>query len=307
MLKTASYIVGVAVVYSLLIRLLIPSFPVHKGGVVVITGASTGIGHDAALELDKAGYTVFAGVRRQADLELLKSEGSVRLHPIILDVTSSSDIENVLQTVKSFLSYSGLPLAGLVNNAGICYLGPLEYSDQQKDRRSFDVNVFGLMDITRVFIPLLRQSKGRIVNIGSGAGILAAPLVSVYSATKFAVSAISDSLRRELRPHGVSVSEVNPAYVDTPIKGKMDGFDHLTAEQRELYKLDQFEIRSKKSFLKADTTAVTSEAILDAIDNPSPRARYVVANVDGIPLWIMAKLIWHIPVEVLDFIVSRMR
>ena len=302
MLKAAAYVIGIAVIISFVSRLLAPSYPVHPGGVVLITGASTGIGRDAAAALHSAGYTVFASVRRQSDADGLKSEFGDRMHPIILDVTSASDIKSSLGTIQEFLSTSRLPFAALVNNAGIPYELPLEFSDPARVRDLFDVNVFGLMDVTRTFIPLLRQSKGRIINIGSFAGIFAPRFLSSYSATKFAVSAISDALRRELAPHGVSVSEVCPAYVDTPIKGKASGFGHLTAEQKALYNLDEYERNLKRFFEKADTTAVTSDAILDAIGNKSPRPRYVVANVDGLPAWVMAKMTWHLPVEIVDFI-----
>ncbi len=303
-MRSAALIVTAVVVYTVLIHFLRPTFPVHRGGVVVVTGASTGIGHDAAVALDKAGYTVFAGVRRQADADGLRAEGSERMRPIILDVTSPSDIESAVRAVEEHLKASGLPLAGLVNNAGLGHDCPLEFSLPHKVRQVFEVNVFGLLDITRAFIPLLRESRGRIVNIGSFAGLVAPRLFSIYSGTKFAVSGISDSLRRELLPHGVSVSEVNPAYVDTPIQTKGgSSSQHLTEEQRKLYDFDQFERAMERSFELSDTTQVTNEAIVDAIVSPKPLARYVVANVDGVPAWLMAKVAAHIPVELMDFLV----
>ena len=298
-----SLVVLVVVYFAFSSRLFHPKFPVYKEGVVVVTGASTGIGHDAAVTLHDAGYTVFAGIRRKEDADSLQGE---RMHPIILDVTSSADIDRALVTVQGYLSTSQLPLAGVVNNAGIGYLSPFEFSDPQRIRALFDVNVFGLMDVTRAFLPLLRQSQGRVVNIGSIAGLFSAPLCSAYSATKFAVSAISDSLRRELHRHGVSVSEINPAFVKTPIQTKGDGIGHYTEEQLALYPLKEFEEKTKKSFPLADSTEVTSSAILDAITSESPRARYVVANVDGIPAWIIAKILTHLPVEVVDFMIQNL-
>jgi len=103
-----------------------------------------------------------------------------------------------------------------------------------------------LLDIIREFIPLLRQHKGRIVNIGSLAGIIATPSSGIYSATKFAVEAITDSLRRELRPHGVAVTAVDPGFVTTPIREKFVGFDYLTQEQKALYNLDEAEKKTRE-------------------------------------------------------------
>ena len=185
---------------------------------VVITGASTGIGKATALHLDKVGYRVFAGVRKDADGQALAEGASEKLTPILLDVTDDESIETAVTTVTGATAGE---LSGLVNNAGLSLNGPLELVAVPDIRKLMDVNVIGLLAVTKTFLPLLRKGKGRIVNISSGHGLLAVPDKSAYAASKFAVQAISDSLRVELRPFGVSVSCLAVGKVDTAVLGKI--------------------------------------------------------------------------------------
>jgi NAD(P)-dependent dehydrogenase (short-subunit alcohol dehydrogenase family) len=185
---------------------------------VVITGASTGIGKATALLLDQVGYRVFAGVRKDADGQALAEEASERLTPILLDVTDDESIATAVTTITDATSGE---LSGLVNNAGLSLNGPLELVPVSDIRKLMDVNVIGLLAVTKAFLPLLRKGKGRIVNISSGHGLLAVPDKSAYAASKFAVQAISDSLRIELRSFGVSVSCIAVGKVDTAVLGKI--------------------------------------------------------------------------------------
>jgi len=185
---------------------------------IVITGASSGIGKATALHLDQLGFRVFAGVRKEADGQALSDEASDKLTPILLDVTDDDSIAAAVRTVTEAPSAR---LFGLVNNAGLSINGPLELVPLTEIKKLMDVNVIGLLAVTKAFLPLLRESQGRIVNISSGHGLLAIPDKSAYAASKFAVQAISDALRVELRPFGVSVSCLAVGKVDTEVLGKI--------------------------------------------------------------------------------------
>ena len=185
---------------------------------VLVTGASTGIGRATALKLDAIGYRVFAGVRREEDRRALRQEASDALSPLMLDVADADSIAGAVVRVDED---TGGRLSGLVNNAGLSLNGPLELLPVSEIRKLFEVNVVGLLAVTRAFIPLLRKTRGQLINVSSGYGLLAIPDKSVYAASKFAVQAISDSLRLELRPFGVSVSNLVVGKVDTAVLGKI--------------------------------------------------------------------------------------
>ena len=194
---------------------------------VVITGASTGIGRATALHLDQLGFEVFAGVRRETDSQALADSASPRLRPLFLDVT---DADSIAAAVEEVAGSTKGELFGLINNAGLSLNGPLELVQISEVEKLFDVNVIGLLAVTKAFIPLLRKGKGRLINISSGHGLLAIPDKSVYAASKFAVQAISDALRTELAPFGVSVSNLVVGKVDTAVLGK------ILAEREDLVK-----------------------------------------------------------------------
>jgi NAD(P)-dependent dehydrogenase (short-subunit alcohol dehydrogenase family) len=186
---------------------------------IVITGTSTGIGKACALHLDKLGFKVYAGIRKQADGDSLKIDASDRLTPIVLDVT---DAESIGAASSIIAKETDGEVFGLINNAGIGRGGALEVTPVTEIRKLMEVNVIGLMAVTQAFIPMLRKGKGRIVNIGSTSSILAFPGASAYCASKFAVRAITDSLRLELKPLDISVILVAPGAVESEIwdKGK---------------------------------------------------------------------------------------
>ena len=204
---------------------------------IVITGASSGIGKACALHLDSLGFKVYAGVRKESDGESLKEQASPSLVPIILDVTDSDSITAASEIVERETDGS---LYGLINNAGIGRGGVLEVTPVSEMRKLFEVNVIGLMAVTMVFIPMLRKAKGRIINVGSSASFLAFPGASVYSGSKFAVRAITDSLRVELKPYGISVILVAPGAVESEIWDKGQEYkeklrETVKPELKELY------------------------------------------------------------------------
>src|SRR3954468_3502434 len=185
-------------------------------GGVLITGASTGIGEATALKLDEAGFRVFAGVRKPEDGERLKAKASDRLSVVQpLDVTDHDSIAKARAQVESELG--GVPLRGIVNNAGIGSGGPLEAIDLDEFRQSLEVNTVGALAVTQAFLPLLRSSRGRIVNMSSIGGRLAQPFAGPYIASKFALEGVNDVLRGELLEWGIDVIAIEPGTVATPI------------------------------------------------------------------------------------------
>src|SRR5262245_27461228 len=163
---------------------------------ILVSGASKGIGEACALQLAGQGHLVFAGVRKQQDADRLQSRGGERIVPLTLDVTSETDIRAAAVEMENRLEGRGL--AGVVNNAGIAIACPLEFLPIAELRRQLEVNVVGQLAVTQAMLPLLRRATGRIVNIGSIAGRSALPMTGAYSASKYALEALTDSLRVEL-------------------------------------------------------------------------------------------------------------
>jgi NAD(P)-dependent dehydrogenase (short-subunit alcohol dehydrogenase family) len=251
--------------------------------VVVITGASKGIGRATALYLDKQGFRVFAGVRSAADGEGLRKEASDKLVPLPLDVTNSSQIEAAAEQVSKAVGADGL--AGLVNNAGIALAAPLEYIPIDELRRQLEINVVAQVAVTQAFLPSIRQAHGRIVNISSIGGRLAAPVLGAYNASKFALEAISDTLRLELMPWGIEVICVEPGSIATPIwETSIAAANKITANMpprfHELYdgvvaKSQKWAAESAKSGIPPERVA---EVIWRALTVPRPKTRYLVGS-----------------------------
>lgn len=194
---------------------------------VLITGSSTGIGEACALHFDRLGWTVYAGVRKEADGDELRRRGSTKLTPVILDVTDQRQINAAAKQIESECGR----LDGLVNNAGIGRGGPLEYLELDEWRAQLEVNVIGQVAVTKALLPLIRAAKGRVVFIGSIGGRLGSPLMGPYNASKFAIAGIGHSLRQELKPKGVHVSIIEPGAIDTEIWNKaQDTMDRLRSD-----------------------------------------------------------------------------
>lgn len=177
-------------------------------GAVVITGASRGMGRKMALYLSSHGFHVFAGCRKAADTAYFATEQRNHLTPLLLDVTNQASIAAALETVSGAVGEAGLQ--GLINNAGIGVSGPIEQVPMDMVEELLRVNVMGPIAVTQKFLPLLRKGQGRIVNISSVSGFLTPPYAGIYSASKFALEAISNALRMELKPWNISVSVVQP-------------------------------------------------------------------------------------------------
>ena len=250
---------------------------------VVITGASSGIGAACALHLDKLGLRVFAGVRRQVDAEALKSKASPRLTPIALDIADTLSISTAATAVAGVVGAAGLD--GLVNNAGVVVTGPVEFLPLPELRRQLEINVVGQVAVTQAFLPLIRAARGRIVNMGSIAGRLATPFSSAYGASKFALEALTDALRLELAPWGISVSIIEPGAVATPIweKGARAGEAMLAAAPPEalvLYAeaIEAFRKTSAHAAKNAADPMDVARAVEHALMAARPKTRYVVGR-----------------------------
>ena len=181
---------------------------------ILITGATSGIGRDAALRLAGAGHLVLAGGRRRDALAGLAAERRGRIEPLVLDVTEPASVEAARELVERRTGGRGLDV--LVNNAGYALPGPLEALAEADLRGLFDTNLFGLLAVTRAFLPAMRErGQGRVVNVGSIMGRVAMPLLGAYNASKHAVAAVTDALRMELAPFGVTVVLVEPGALRT--------------------------------------------------------------------------------------------
>jgi NAD(P)-dependent dehydrogenase (short-subunit alcohol dehydrogenase family) len=274
-------------------------------GAVLISGASTGIGRACAEHLDALGFAIFAGVRNQSDADSLRGGGSGRTQPVMLDVTEPESIASALRIVEEA---SPAGLSGLVNNAGISVGGPLEFVAIDEWRRGLEVNFIGQVAVTQAALPALRKARGRIVNMTSIGGRLASPFLGPYNASKYALEAVTDSLRLELRQFGVQVAAVEPGAVATPIWEKSrDTAEQATgampAEALKLYgagfaAISKFISQGERSGVPPLEVARVVEHALTAT---RPKTRYVVGRDARMRLALTRLL----PTRVMDRLVVR--
>ena len=242
----------------------------------LVTGASTGIGEATALRLKAGGWDVLAAARKDGDLDRLREAG---LTPVRLDVTDA-------QTIAAAREQLGdRPLDGLVNNAGVAVSGPIEFIPLDDLRQQLEVNLIGQVAVIQAFLQAIRDARGRIVNVSSIGGRFALPMVGPYAASKYALEAVSDSLRRELRPWGVHVALIEPGAVVTPIweKGR-ETADRLEAEMgeeaRALYGglADRIREETEKIPERGVDPDEVAKAIEQALTASRPKLRYVVGR-----------------------------
>lgn len=252
---------------------------------VVITGASSGIGRTCALHLDFLGFRVFAGIRKFSDGQALQQDASEWLTPVRIDVTDRDTIESAAQMVSVQVGDSGL--AGLVNNAGIVVAGPLEYVPIDELRQQLETNVVGQISVTQAFLPLLRKGRGRVINIGSVSGRVATPFLGPYAASKFALEALTDSLRGELRPWGLDVVIVQPGPVQSMLWSKgaraaAELANTLPPEAIQLYgkAMESSRRWEKKLSRSLKSPRVVAEAVADALMARRPKTRYPI-GIEG--------------------------
>jgi NAD(P)-dependent dehydrogenase (short-subunit alcohol dehydrogenase family) len=228
---------------------------------VLVTGASSGIGRATAAYLAGAGWTVFAGVRDPAVGEVLSRSANPAgsIEPVVLDVTDETSIASSKEKVAERVGADGL--RGLVNNAGIAVGGVLEFVQLDDLRRQLEVNVVGQVAVTQSMLPLLRTGRGRIVLISSDNGRWAPPYMAPYAASKFALEALGDALRLELRRSGVSVSIVEPGSIRTSIWDKGLG------------ELDELELPEESAALYGDVAGVLRKALEQGKQDSIPPER----------------------------------
>lgn len=245
---------------------------------VLISGCSSGIGAATAAALVRDGHTVYATARQTKTLSDLEALGC---RPLALDVTSESSMMTAVKTVEDEHGHVGT----LINNAGYGEYGPIEEADLELVRTMFETNVFGLARLTQLVLPAMRRSRGgRIVNIGSMGGRITFPVGGFYHATKYAVEAISDALRVEVKPFGIDVVLVEPGLVRTNFESRVSeslevgtpshGAD--TAYGDLLAANDKNTTSGYANDFMATGPESVAAVIVKAIDSSRPRSRYVV-------------------------------
>jgi NAD(P)-dependent dehydrogenase (short-subunit alcohol dehydrogenase family) len=256
----------------------------NESGAVVVTGASTGIGRATALLLDRKGYRVFAGIRKQADADELSRTGSDRLTSITIDVADEQSIAAARRQVAEALGDQGL--VGLVNNAGVGGGGgPIEHMSLDDLRAALEVNLVGQVAVTQAFLPLIRRGKGTIVFLASIGGRVASPFMSPYNTSKFGVEALGESLRHELRPWEIDVVVVEPGSIDTEIWGKAaettrDRVEGMPEDARRLYgkQLTRFGEMIRETAGRGIPPEKVATVVWKAISSDNPRHRYLVGT-----------------------------
>lgn len=249
---------------------------------VVVTGASTGIGFACAVDLDARGFAVFAGVRRQGDDEALRRASNDRIQPISMDVTDYASVARAAEDVARRSGERGLD--GLVNNAGISVVGPLECLPMEDFDRQMRVNVSGQVAVTQAFLPLLRRARGRVVFMSSESGRVVLPMLGAYAASKHALEAVADAFRRELKRAGVRVAIIEPGSIKTPIWEKASGSGKALRASvpgaDALYKPDlAFVDKMAAHALRfASEPEVVTRAVHHALTARVPKLRYLVGR-----------------------------
>lgn len=271
---------------------------------VVITGASSGIGRASVALMSQAGWQVFATVRKAADQQKLREANVV---PIVMDVEDESSIKAAAAEISTRLDGRGLD--GLVNCAGIGVVRPVEYASLSDIRHIYEINVFGQILVSQALLPLLRESRGRIVNITSVGVNIAIPFGGLLNSSKSAFAMMSDSMRLELRPFGVRVIAVEPGAISTPAVEKTLGdienvIENLPPEARAQYG-EMLRTFGRKAYTReknGSSPRVVAEAVVHALSSNRPRIRYRV----GKHAKLLATLPKLLPESVLDALRIRM-
>jgi NAD(P)-dependent dehydrogenase (short-subunit alcohol dehydrogenase family) len=260
----------------------------------LVTGASTGIGRACAVHLAGLGFHVLAGVRDPAD-------APAGVEPLRLDVTSEADVATAAERV-------GGELHALVNNAGIAVNGPIEVLPVEQWRRQFEVNLIGQVAITQALLPALVRARGCVVNMSSISGRVASPVIGPYAASKFALEAFNDSLRREVSGLGVRVVCIEPGAIATPVWGKSAAAgERLVAEMpddalgRYAQVIDGMRRTGERLGREGLPPEAVAEVVGRAVTARRPRARYVVGREAKIQA-VAARLL---PDRVLDTVIAH--
>jgi len=283
----------------LLVSVLLPlldrssTFQVNTGGIVVISGCTSGLGKDAAMYFAKQGYYVLAGARTESKAQklqesvnsVLDAEGSKNFHAFVLDVADELHHKNAEKEVRKIIKETGLPFTGLINNAGVHFrqLTDDEVPSVEIWRKLYEVNVFAPVSLVQVFDELLKEHKGRVVNVGSVAGEICIPGSGLYCSSKFALKALSDSMRVAYKPFGVSVSLVSPGYVRSNMCDP--------------------KVRNDCGRLGPEDT--TTPAYFDAMTSTNPQSKYLVAHIGAGMHALWSQAFPFIPTRVKDMLLAK--
>ena len=270
---------------------------------MLITGATAGIGRTTALHLAQLGHHVIASGRKPAELDKLAAEAEGlpgELDVIELDVTRPASIAAAVEAVARLTGERGLDV--LINNAGFGVLGPTSEISDAEMRRQYETNVFGLMNVTRAFLPGMRARRaGRIINVSSLGGRITLPYFGVYNSTKYAVESLSDALRYELRPLGIDVALIEPGVIrtsfETTAASGLGGFASPPYGRA----LANYERMSRSADRFAANPIVVARAIARAALARRPAARYVTPRLNSLAVWLSAIL----PTSVWDWAMRR--
>jgi NAD(P)-dependent dehydrogenase (short-subunit alcohol dehydrogenase family) len=269
---------------------------------VVVTGASTGIGHALVARFAAEGWHVFATVRRAEDATALGAAFSSAVTALIADVTDVAALSAARAAVTERLA--GKSLGALLLNAGIALPGPLLHQPLAEIRRTLDVNVLGAIATVQAFVPLMlvpgSETPGRIVAISSVSGKIAAPFVGAYAASKHALEAACDSLRRELMIHGIDVVMIEPGPIATPIWRKSAAGNRYedTAYRDVFAGMSDYLAKSEAGALPVERVA---DAVMTALTARRPRTRYAVVR-NPLVNWLLPRLL---PDRLLDRVTAR--
>jgi NAD(P)-dependent dehydrogenase (short-subunit alcohol dehydrogenase family) len=274
-----------------------------RNQLAVVTGASSGIGAETAKALAARGFHVLAGVRRQADADRLAGQ---RIEPIIVDITDPAQVAALRERVES--DEASRALGALVNNAGISVNAPVEMLPLEQWRQQLEVNFFGHVAVTQALLPALISARGRVVNVSSIGGRIALPTFGAYAASKFAVEAMSDALRREVGRFGVHVIVIEPGTVATPIWDKgIATAESLLGRISEAHEAryrglvealrTQAQTLARNGLEPAEAAAV----IIGAVEARRPRTRYLI----GRDAKLMARVARILPDRLLDRLIAR--
>ncbi len=269
----------------------------------MVTGASTGIGAATARELAKRGFHVLAGVRRGTDADALRA---TNLEPVMLDITNETEIAALAKRVNN--DPERRPLRALINNAGVGVNAPVEVLPLPEWRRLFDINLFGHVAMSQALLPALVESSGTVVNISSVGGKLAMATYGPYAASKFALEAVSDALRREVEPLGVKVVVIEPGAVTTEMLGSVAAMGErvlsgMTSGQRGRYATLMHSIisQAQAAVPKGVPAEEAARVIADAVISKRPRTRYTV----GRDAAIIVRLARFLSDRTLDSLLAR--
>lgn len=272
-----------------------------------ITGCDSDFGHELAKKLDAEKLRVFAACLTSEGAAKLKNECSSELITLKLDVTNSRDIQYALQAVKSHLPSQGL--WAIVNNAGVAYPGPIEWQAVEEMKRTVDINLWGMVSVTKAFLPLLKRTKGRVLNVASSSGRISAPFAAAYCISKFGVQAFSDALRNEMKHFGVTVHIIEPGMFKTSITDAEKNiqylkkmWENLDADTKECYGVEFYEQAkvTLRDILQLGSPNIYKvvDAMAHAVTSTQPKLRYVVG-------WDH-KIVWRtlsfLPSEIQDLV-----